>query len=280
MESLLFPKIIYGTAWKKERTKQLVIDAILAGFTAIDTACQPKHYQEKLVGDALAVLAEKYKINRSQLFLQTKFTPLSGQDLTNVPYNKNANLETQVKESLAKSLENLGTNYLDSLLLHSPLKNLEETLKVWKEFETFVNEGKVKKIGISNIYSLEYLEKIWNEVSLKPSIIQNRFYSETNYDSEIRKFCAKNSIVYQSFWTLTGNPHIISNPKFLKIAEVLNITKEQLFFRYVMQLGIVPLTGTSNKAHMKQDLAVLDLSELNANDINNINKLVFENLKH
>lgn len=73
------PPLIYGTAWKKERTADLVIQAIKAGFCGIDTACQPKHYNESLVGEALVKLG-KHNISRDSLFLQTKFTPLSGQD--------------------------------------------------------------------------------------------------------------------------------------------------------------------------------------------------------
>ncbi|MBW1609002.1 MAG: aldo/keto reductase, partial [Deltaproteobacteria bacterium] len=73
------PRIIYGTAWKKDRTGDLVVKAIQTGFRGIDTACQPKHYNEALVGTALQRL-KSHCIEREELFLQTKFTPLSGQD--------------------------------------------------------------------------------------------------------------------------------------------------------------------------------------------------------
>src|SRR5215475_7913260 len=112
------PSSIYGTAWKKDATTHLVKMAVTAGFTAIDTANQPKHYQETLVGDALTELAGE-GISRSSLFLQTKFTPLNGQD-HRVPYDPQAKLEAQVQQSFDSSLKHLETNYIDSYLLHGP----------------------------------------------------------------------------------------------------------------------------------------------------------------
>src|SRR3990167_6136754 len=76
------PKIIYGTAWKKERTASLVVKAVKYGFRGIDTACQPKHYFEPGVGQALKEL-ETVGIARDQIFLQTKFTPITSQDPNN-----------------------------------------------------------------------------------------------------------------------------------------------------------------------------------------------------
>ena len=78
---------LYGTAWKKERTTDLVLQAVLAGFRGIDTACQPKHYREDLVGAALKRLAEEHGVRRDSLWLQTKYTPVSGQDPADIPYD-------------------------------------------------------------------------------------------------------------------------------------------------------------------------------------------------
>ena len=134
------PKMIYGTAWKKERTTEYVQQALSAGFRGIDTACQPKHYQEELVGKAIQISA----IPRSEIFIQTKFTPLPGQDPNRLPYDAKAPLETQVEQSIGASLKNLGTEYLDSLVLHSPLHSLETTLVAWRKMESFVREGQIK----------------------------------------------------------------------------------------------------------------------------------------
>jgi diketogulonate reductase-like aldo/keto reductase len=112
-----FPKIIYGTAWKKDATTRLVHEAVQIGFRAIDTANQPKHYQEALVGEALLALSSE-GISRDQLFLQTKFTPADGQD-RGIPYDPRADLASQVRQSFASSLRHLHVEYLDSYLLFS-----------------------------------------------------------------------------------------------------------------------------------------------------------------
>ena len=268
------PKIIYGTAWKKNRTTQLVLDAILLGIRGIDTAAQPKYYSEKMVGEALTILSEKHKINRSNIFLQTKFTPLSGQDPKNLPYDKDAELQVQVEQSFKNSLENLKTDYVDALLLNSPFPKFEDTMKVWKKFEILFEEKKVLRLGISNIYSLEQLKEISQEAKHKPTIIQNRFYSDSNYDMEIRSFCERHLMTYQSFWTLTGNPNVLSDPDFEKISDKLRLTKEQLFLKFAMQLGIIPLIGTSDKGHMKKDLDLLDLKDLDKNVMQEIKDIM------
>jgi len=209
------PRMIYGTAWKKDRTKDLVIKAVNAGFRGIDTACQPRHYREDLVGDAIQHLISLKTIGRTDIFLQTKYTPVGGQDPNSIPYNPRDPLETQVKTSVEKSLSNLKTDFIDSLLIHSPLRmeegGMNGTLSVWKTLEQFVKQGKIKQIGLSNFYDLSDIKKVWEFAEIKPAIIQNRFYKDSGYDVGIRGFCATNQIFYQSFWTLTANPHVIAS---------------------------------------------------------------------
>eukprot|EP00128_Syssomonas_multiformis_P018746 Colp12_sorted_trinity150504_noHs@6400 len=231
---LLMPRIIYGTAWKEERTAELVVKAVLAGFRGIDTACQPRHYREDLVGSALNELQKKHSIKREDLFVQTKFSPLPAHEPHNIPYDKNASLPEQVRQSLKKSLENLRTDYIDSIVMHSPMRTVAETMKVWCEFEGFVAHGKVKQLGISNIYNLRDLEEIYNKAKIKPAVIQNRFYADTDYDIRIRDFCTENGIIYQSFWTLTANPHLLKSDVIRKIAVARQWTPAQVLFRYLI----------------------------------------------
>lgn len=129
------PDILYGTAWKKDKTQHYVEQAIRAGFRGIDTACQPKHYYEPGVGNALERLIADGVVKREEIFLQTKYTPFGGQDPKNIPYDPRLPLADQVSASFQTSLRNLKTDYLDSLVLHSPLKTVEETLTVWRAFE-------------------------------------------------------------------------------------------------------------------------------------------------
>jgi len=275
LSGLKMPKLIYGTAWKKDKTKELVISAIINGFRAIDTANQPKHYRESLVGEAINYLISEKIITRKDIFLQTKFTSLNGQDLSkSIPYDKNETLTNQVRQSIEKSLENLQTDYIDCILMHSPMQHWKETYEVWKAFEEYYKLGKVKQLGISNIYALPLLEKIFEKSEIKPSIIQNRFYIESGYDKEIREFCKENGIIYQSFWTLTANPHILENSKTIKIAQKYEKTPAQIFFKYIIQLGIAPLTGTSNEDHMREDLEVLEMPELQEDEIRHFDTFI------
>lgn len=179
-------------------------------FRSIDTACQPKHYSEDLVGVALQSAYDKGLVTREEMFLQTKFTSLNGQDPNNVPYDVNASLEEQVQQSFAKSCFNLHTTYLDSLVLHSPMSTMDETLRVWHVFESLVQQGGVLALGISNTYNIDVLRQLYDRALVKPSFLQNRFYAKSGYDKAIRHFCKEKGIRYQSFWTLTGNPRIIN----------------------------------------------------------------------
>ncbi len=159
LAGLAMPRLIYGTAWKKERTASLVVAAVRCGFRAIDTACQPKHYAERLVGEALATLAAE-GIAREHLFVQTKYTPFDGQDPRSCPYDSRLPLAQQVAKSVAVSLSNLQSSYIDSLVLHSPLRTHEETMTVWRAFEDAVAAGQVRQLGISNCYDLARLKQV------------------------------------------------------------------------------------------------------------------------
>lgn len=255
------PRIIYGTAWKKERTAALVELALRSGFRGIDTACQPKHYHEPGVGEGLSAAMGQGSgegLARSDIYLQTKFTPFKGQDPDNVPYDPRASLGQQVAESFQASLRNLRTDYLDGLVLHSPYPADRDTLEAWRAMERHCEEGGVRQLGVSNCYELRRLKSLYRKARIKPAVIQNRFYAQTHYDRDIRAFCREHGILYQSFWTLTANPTVLAAPRLVECADKHGLTPAQLFFRYLTQLDIVCLTGASSKVHMDQDLAIFD----------------------
>jgi len=256
------PYLVYGTAWKETRTAELVSRAIHSGFRFIDTACQPKHYNEAGVGEGWTTAAKELNLGRSDLFLQTKFTPFSGQDPNRLPYNPDDSLPEQVKTSLQVSLQNLQTNYLDSLVLHSPLHTLEETMEVWQTMESFVDEGKVKQLGISNCYDFEFFQSLYEQARIKPKVLQNRFHKETNFDTALRAFCQEHGVTYQSFWTLTANRHALASPEIKEWAMRMKLTPQQLMFAFLMSLGyITPLSGTTSVEHMAQDVAIMERME-------------------
>lgn len=248
---------MYGTAWKKTDTARLVTLALQTGFRAIDTACQPKHYDEAGTGAGVAAgLASG--LTRADLYLQTKFTPLSGQDPDQVPYDRNAPLPVQVAQSVARSLINLKTGYLDSVLLHSPMPTLTQTLVAWRALESSVDTGQIRRLGISNCYRLEDLKALCEGARIKPAVVQNRFYADTNYDRGLRAYCDQHQIIYQSFWTLSANPQVLAHKTVTGLAATHRRTPAQILFRYLTKIGVVPLTGTKSPAHMHEDLSIFE----------------------
>ncbi|MBU0721336.1 aldo/keto reductase [bacterium] len=266
------PKILYGTAWKKEKTTDLVVKAVEAGFRGIDTACQPKHYAQERVGDALKILNKK-GIRRDSLFIQTKFTPLAGQDPNNIPYDKNAPLLVQVAQSFARSQSDLQTQYVDSLVLHSPLFPMSHLLEVYNAMQNLHDKGLAMQLGISNCYDLSVLKRLYEESRVKPSVLQNRFYSESGYDKEIRRWCKSKGIIYQSFWSLTANPHLLESPTIVQLALKYKKTEAQILFKYLNSQEIVPLTGTASQTHMMEDLNALAI-EMSPEEYDQIGKLL------
>ena len=260
--------MIYGTAWKKKHTSSLVETALAQGFVGIDTACQPKHYHEAGVGEGLR-RAFSSGIVRDSLFLQTKYTPFRGQDPTNCPYDPSASLSEQVRTSCAVSLQNLGVAVIDSLVLHSPLPELEQTMIVWRAMESLVDTGKVRQLGISNCYNQQVFEYIFSASSIQPSVLQNRFYADSNYDVSLRKFCRDHGVIYQSFWTLTANPHVLRSDIVADCARHYAKTPAQILYRYLTQRQVAPLNGTTSVQHMREDLEIFGF-ELNERDCQRI----------
>ncbi len=254
------PAFMYGTAWKKDATAQLVQLAVTSGFTAIDTANQLIHYQEALVGEALLALGEQ-GIPRNSLFLQTKFTSVNGQD-HRTPYDPISPVASQVKQSFESSLEHLHTDYLDSFVLHGPYSRYgfgKEDWEVWTAMEDLYNSGRTKMIGISNVTAPQ-LTELCDKATIKPMIVQNRCYAAMAWDKEVREICQTHGIIYEGFSLLTANPEVWRSPEVLDIAKQNGTGSMQIIFRYAQQVGMLPLTGTSNKQHMKEDLDIQHFS--------------------
>lgn len=266
------PPLVYGTAWKGERTESLVRQALARGFRGIDTAGQPKHYDEAAVGAALEASLGP-KLGRNDLYLQTKFTPVRGQDPRRMPYDASLPIAAQVAESFRSSLRNLRTDRVDAYVLHSPIDTMAQTLAAWQAMETCVGSGEALSLGISNCYDLETLRALDRAARVKPVVLQNRFYADTGYDRELRAFCRERDILYQSFWTLTANPQVLADRAVVDIAKRRRRTPAQIFLRYLTQEGVTPLTGTTSSAHMIEDLAIFEF-ELDAAERASIGELL------
>lgn len=250
------PHFLYGTAWKEDRTARLTEEALRAGFRGIDTANQRRHYFEAGVGEGLAAAYRAGVVKRSNLFLQTKYTYQRGQD-HRLPYDADAPVATQVVQSLASSLEHLGTDYVDSFVLHGPASGYgwsEADGEVWQAMCKERDAERTREVGVSNV-SLEHLEQMKASGVELPAFVQNRCFARMGWDREIRKFCGDHKIVYQGFSLLTANPEVLQHRPFVDLARQLQATPAQVIFAFARAIGILPLTGTSSNEHMKQDLA-------------------------
>jgi diketogulonate reductase-like aldo/keto reductase len=268
------PRFMYGTAWKELDTRRLVTLALQAGFRAIDTANQRKHYHEVGVGEAIAEAFKSGLVKREDLFLQTKFTHLGGQD-QRLPYDPEAPVSKQVEQSFASSLEHLGVSRLDSYVLHGPsLRNrlAPEDLEAWFAMEAQQKAGKTAVLGVSNV-SLAQLEEVCSKGTVKPAYVQNRCYASDGWDRGVRTFCRKNGITYQGFSLLTANRDEVGSAAMKKIAARLRLTPQQVVFRFALDVGMLPLTGTKNAEHMKEDLAVLERPALSADDLKAVEEI-------
>jgi diketogulonate reductase-like aldo/keto reductase len=255
------PDFLYGTAWKEDRTPALVELALRMGFRGIDTANQRRHYFEAGVGQGLAAAYREGVVTRSDVFLQTKFTYRPGQD-HRLPYDPAASLADQVVQSMASSLEHLGTDYVDSYVLHGPASGYgwtEADSEVWEAMIKERDAGRTRLLGVSNV-SLQHLEQMAAEHGEAPAFVQNRCYARLGWDRDVRRFCRERKIRYQGFSLLTANPEVLRHPLVNDVAKLVHGTPAQVVFSFAHSVGMLPLTGTSSADHMKQDLAAIGLA--------------------
>ncbi|KAK2044412.1 aldo/keto reductase [Colletotrichum somersetense] len=262
------PRLIYGTAWKKSHTAPLVASALSAGFRALDTAAS-HHYSEEGVGAGLRawlVRNPTHGVPRSGLYIQTKFSPSPSA----LP------IPDQVHASVASSLKNLsvpanlfareeppptaaaedeedGGFYLDCVLLHAPYPSYADTLLAWRTLESYV-PSRVRTLGISNV-GLDDLRALCADADVKPVVVQNRLNPDEAYNTPVRLFCRSGGINFQSFWTLTANPHLLRADAVGRVAEGAGVSGEVAMYALVLGLGGVSvLDGTTNEARMREDL--------------------------
>ncbi|KAL4882238.1 NADP-dependent oxidoreductase domain-containing protein [Aspergillus karnatakaensis] len=269
------PTFIYGTAWKKDRTADLVHQAIGSGFRAVDTAAQPKHYREDLVGEGVRRAIVDGSVRREDLYIQTKFTSVHGQNPDDMPYDPKQSVTDQVHASVKSSLYNFRLSaepesaedtYIDTLVLHSPLPTMAQTMEAWLALETYVPH-RIRSLGISNT-TLPVLKEIVSLSKVKPAVVQNRFYGGTQFDVPLRAYCREHQIIYQSFWTLTANPELVQSQPVLTLAREASISSAAALYGLILGLGQTTiLNGTTKKENMESDLKALrSLQQFSSNN--------------
>lgn len=267
------PRLLYGTAWKEDRTAPLVELAIRQGFRGIDTANQRKHYHEAAVGEAIGRQIAADTVRRADLFLQSKFTFRGGQD-QRLPYDPAAPIEEQVQQSFDSSLAHLGADFLDSYILHGPSTRTglaAADWAAWRAMEEIHTSGRTRFLGVSNV-SLAQLKLLLAEARIRPTFVQNRCYASQGWDRQVREFCVANGLVYQGFSLLTANRAVLAHPELVRIANRYGRTSAQIVFAFSRAVGMIALTGTSREQHMQEDLAAISL-ELDATEIARIEAL-------
>jgi hypothetical protein len=148
------------------------------------------------VGAGLRRALEDGTVARDDVYLQTKFTSVDGQDRAQaLPYDLRAPVREQVRQSVARSLANLGVERLDAVVLHSPLRTREATLEAYRALEGCVGENKIGRLGVSNIYDPAELSWLIEAAAVPVSVVQNRWYEGNGWDwpSELPFCCADQS---------------------------------------------------------------------------------------
>jgi diketogulonate reductase-like aldo/keto reductase len=273
IDGVLIPRFIYGTAWKEQETQPLTELALRQGSWGIDTANQRRHYDEAAVGRAVVSSVEGGLLARTDLFLQTKFTFQHGQH-HRLPYDPQAPIAVQVEQSFANSLEHLGAEMVDSYLLHGPTERSGLAVadwEAWRAMEVIQESGRVRLLGVSNV-TLEQLDAFCRQARVRPCFVQNRCYAERGWDRDIREFCSTHGLVYQGFSLLTANRKVLASAELGRIAKLHGRTVSQIVFRFALDVGMVPLTGTTDASHMRADLDIFEF-RLDAEEVARIERL-------
>jgi diketogulonate reductase-like aldo/keto reductase len=273
IDDVRVPRFLYGTAWKEQETERLAGLALRAGFRGIDTANQRRHYCEAEVGRAVVAAIASGLVARDDVFVQTKFTFRDGQD-HRLPYDPQAPIGVQVEQSFASSLEHLGTNVIDSYVLHGPSRRFglgAADWDAWQAMEAIHTSGRVRLLGVSNV-TLEQLDSLCQKARVRPRFVQNRCYAALGWDHDIRAYCAANGLVYQGFSLLTANRQVLVHPAMGGIAARHGRSVAQVVFRFALDVGMVPLTGTTDPGHMQSDLEVFDF-RLDQEEVEQIERL-------
>lgn len=246
------PIIGLGT-WTQndEETANSVYYALEDGYRLIDTA---QYYgNERGVGEGLRRAIDDGIVTREEVFITTKIMPSS--------YNNAYN-------SIEGSLERLGVDYIDLLLIHQPGSNDEE---VYKAMEQGVYDGKVKSIGISNYYTKEEIDEVLSYATIVPAVIQNEnhiYYQNT----DLKEYVSQYGIIIESWYPFGGRGHTsenFNNEVIRDIATKYNKTSAQIILRWQLQAGYIVIPGSSNPDHILENYSIFDFS-LNEEDMKNI----------
>lgn len=211
-----------------------VLAALEDGYRLIDTA--NAYVNEKAVGRAM----KKSGLKREEIFLETKLWPSFYED----------------EDAVDKTLERLGTDYIDLLLLHQPAGNY---VAGYRQMEKACKEGKVRAIGLSN-FNQGQIEEILSLCEVKPAVLQTEVHPYFQ-ERELKKFLERAGMVIQAWYPLGhGDKALLEEPLFAELAKKYGKTNAQAILRWHIQAGNIVIPGSKNPAHIKDNFDLFDFS--------------------
>ena len=211
-----------------------VLAALEEGYRLIDTA--NAYVNEKAVGRAM----KKSGLKREEIFLETKLWPSFYED----------------EDAVDKTLERLGTDYIDLLLLHQPARNY---VAGYRQMEKAYKEGKVRAIGLSN-FNQGQIEEILGLCQVKPAVLQTEVHPYFQ-ERELKKFLERAGMVIQAWYPLGhGDKALLEEPLFAELAKKYGKTNAQVILRWHIQAGNIVIPGSKNPAHIKDNFDLFDFS--------------------
>lgn len=211
-----------------------VLAALEDGYRLIDTA--NAYVNEKAVGRAM----KKSGLPREEIFLETKLWPSFYED----------------EDAVDKTLERLGTDYIDLLLLHQPAGNY---VAGYRQMEKACKEGKVRAIGLSN-FNQGQIEEILSLCEVKPAVLQTEVHPYFQ-ERELKKFLERAGMVIQAWYPLGhGDKALLEEPLFAELAKKYGKTNAQVILRWHIQAGNIVIPGSKNPAHIKDNFDLFDFS--------------------
>ena len=211
-----------------------VLAALEEGYRLIDTA--NAYVNEKAVGRAM----KKSGLKREEIFLETKLWPSFYED----------------EDAVDKTLERLGTDYIDLLLIHQPAGNY---VAGYRQMEKAYKEGKVRAIGLSN-FNQGQIEEILSLCEVKPAVLQTEVHPYFQ-ERELKKFLERAGMVIQAWYPLGhGDKALLEEPLFAELAKKYGKTNAQVILRWHIQAGNIVIPGSKNPVHIKDNFDLFDFS--------------------
>ena len=211
-----------------------VLAALEDGYRLIDTA--NAYVNEKAVGRAM----KKSGLPREEIFLETKLWPSFYED----------------EDAVDKTLERLGTDYIDLLLIHQPAGNY---VAGYRQMEKACKEGKVRAIGLSN-FNQGQIEEILSLCEVKPAVLQTEVHPYFQ-ERELKKFLERAGMVIQAWYPLGhGDKALLEEPLFSELSQKYGKTNAQIILRWHIQAGNIVIPGSKNPAHIKDNFDLFDFS--------------------